>query len=87
MNNELVIWERINACKKVSELKDAIIEIWGKDGIIQGRTEPFSVQEMLVYIDQFEEDFKSKLPQFRSLPTRKFGIRQQLLFILVKPTR
>lgn len=91
MQNELAIWQRINATKTVGELKAVIIDVWGKDGVIPGRLDPWTVTEMLLFIDQFKEDFDDNLAanaiRYRSLPTRNFGIRQQLLFILINPRK
>lgn len=85
--DELSIWEKINACKTVDELKQTIVDIWSPSGTIIGRQEPFSVSEMLVYIDWFTEDWNACNKNYRALPTRKYGIRQQLLFILERPAR
>lgn len=85
--DELIKWEKINACKTIDELKQIIIDIWGLDGVIFGRQEPFSVREMIIYIDWFVEDWNAEEKNYRALPTRKYGIRQQLLLILERPTR
>lgn len=85
--DQLQVWEKINATKTVKQLKDVIEEVFGADGIIPGRTEPFSVYQMLFMIDQFEEDWKADRETFRSLPTRNYGIRQQLIYILKNPKR
>jgi len=89
--NELDIWNSINKTKTVEELKECIINIWGENGIINGRSEPFMVKEMNLIIDRFVEDFNkvvlNKQTNFNSLPTRQFGIRQQLCMILLNPTK
>lgn len=85
MNNELIIWERINACKTVEQLKTTIIELF-PTGVIPGRSQPFSVGEMNELIDVFAAQYKAG-NGYTHLPTRRYGIRQQLLFILVNPTR
>lgn len=91
MATELEIYELINSATCVGELKDFIKNIWGVSGMFAGRTEPFSVIEMNLYIDLFVEDFpkviSGELKSFTALPTRKYGIRQQLCMILLNPTR
>lgn len=88
---DLEIYEMVNATTCVGELKDILKVIWGESGIFSGRTEPFSVIEMNLYIDLFAEDFpkviSGEIKTFTALPTRKYGIRQQLCMILLNPTR
>ena len=89
--SDLEIYELINSATSVGELKDFIKNIWGTSGQFAGRTEPFSVPEMLVYIDFFVEEFWDVISgakdKFTALPTRKYGIRQQLCMILLNPKR
>jgi hypothetical protein len=85
--SELSIWKKINSCKTVEDLKQTILDTWGDNGVIDGRTNQFSVPEMIYMIDRFEEDWQAGSEIFRSLPTRNYGIRQQLIYILKNPKR
>jgi hypothetical protein len=91
MATELEIYELINSATSVGELKDFIKNIWGTSGMLAGRTEPFSVPEMLVYVDFFAEEFwdvvSGAKDKFSCLPTRRYGIRQQLCMILLNLKR
>lgn len=57
MPTDLEIYELINSATCVNSLKDYIKNIWGVSGMFAGRIEPFSVPEMLLYIDLFAEEF------------------------------
>jgi hypothetical protein len=88
--SELEIFQAVNKTKTAEELKQVIIDAF-PNGVIMGRDEPFQVREMNQYIDMFVEDFPGYVTgdkvRFRALPTRQYGIRQQLCYILLNPHR
>lgn len=86
IDTELYRFKTINSCESVDQLKSAIKELF-KDEHLAGRSEVFSVSEMIFYIDCFVEDYENGRKEYRALPTRKYGIRQQLIYILVNPIR
>ena len=71
---ELEKYEAVNKCETFKELRDVIVDI-SYNGIMQGRTKSFSLENMLHYCST--EGF---LANPNGL-TRMYGIRQQAFYI------
>lgn len=72
---ELEKYELVNKCETFEELAKVIESLGNKGGHIEGRTIIMSTKRMAAYCRNF-----MKVPIIRVL-TRKFGIRQQALYI------
>lgn len=81
---ELTIWQEVNKCRTVAEIK-AVLKHHFPNGIM-GRSEPFSLPEMEYCIDRFYQRLIDG-KEIDALPTRMYGIRQQVFFISMQPDR
>ncbi len=73
--NRLEIYDKVNKCETLSELSDIILELADENGEIQGRTRKFNAAKMAEKCLNFRTVSPNTL-------TRKFGIRQQAMYIL-----
>lgn len=75
--NDLLKFQRVNACETPEELAQAIREFADPDtGMIMGRKRPFDAQRMAGYVT-----FVVNEGAPANLLTREFGIRQQALYL------
>lgn len=72
---ELEKYEAVNSCETLEELSEAILSLGDARGFIEGRAKLFSAERMA-----------SQCLRYKNLPkemlTRKYGIRQQAMYIL-----
>jgi hypothetical protein len=73
---ELQKWIVINECETSEDLSKAILNIADEEGEIQGHMKKFKAKKLAVYV---EGVILGALPP--NLLTRKYGIRQQALYI------
>lgn len=75
--NDLLKFQRVNACETPEELAQIIKEFADPDtGMIMGRKRPFDAQRMAGYVT-----FVVNEGAPANLLTREFGIRQQALYL------
>jgi hypothetical protein len=77
--SELEIWKAVNKCETPQQLKDQIMKIVDREGMIQGRSRKFDAAKMIIGLDMFMKD---EAPE--TLLTREFGIRQQAIYLKLK---
>lgn len=77
--NDLQKYEAVNACETLEELANVIKSFAGKDFKIEGRNRKFSAESMA----EAALDFKTYYDTgYANVLTRKWGIRQQAMYIL-----
>ena len=72
---ELEKYELVNSCETIKELQDAILKI-GESGMIEGREKIFDSEKMAAWVP-----FIVKENYYPNSLTRKWGIRQQALYL------
>ena len=72
---DLEKYEAVNGCETLPELA-AVIESFGNYGSIEGRSRSFDSEKMALFCLNYSLALKNTL-------TRKFGIRQQAMYILM----
>lgn len=81
-------FELINSTESLEALKEAIIKIGGLKAEIQGRTRVWPVSRILEGIETAKNYFNgTSYPYGLNSVTRNFGIRQQLLYLLLAEQR
>lgn len=73
---DLEKYQLINSCETVEDLEKAILAFQESDGSISGRTRDFNAERMASYVKGVVTE--GLVPNFL---TRKFGIRQQALYL------
>ena len=72
---ELEKYELVNSCESIQELQNAILKI-GESGLIEGRKNIFSSKTMANWVPVIVKE--NGYPNYL---TRKWGIRQQALYL------
>ena len=79
--DKATVYELVGLSETKEQLKTTIIRCFGEDGKIQGRMKTWDVSRMLYMIEMFyDQASRGYYPNVR--PTREYGIRQQLIYIL-----